>query len=341
MNSPIALALTGVGNKHPKSHIMPLWRQELAAAIRNPDVLLRTLELENQEIPQQKPPFEMLVPQSYLARMRKGDPQDPLLLQVLPRSQETVLSSGYAADPVGDLDAMAMPGLIHKYRGRVLLLLTGACAIHCRYCFRQHFPYSANVRRDRWDDWLATIRADSSIKEVIFSGGDPLNLADERLAELARRLAEIPHLQTLRIHTRLPVVLPSRVNGALLSWLIGTRLRPVMVIHANHPQEIDGEVSQALRRIKAAGVLLLNQSVLLRGINDCPKTLAALSHALFQADTLPYYLHLLDRVQGAHHFEVPEDEALRLVEELRARLPGYLLPRLVKEQAGESSKTVL
>ncbi len=335
MPPPTQLARPPLENTHSR----PRWQQELAQAIRRPELLLRALEIDNHDLFRHKPNFEMLVPQSYVARIRKSDPRDPLLLQVLPQHGETVLSSGYAADPVGDLAAMASPGLIHKYQGRVLLLLTGACAIHCRYCFRQHFPYSANVRRTRWDDWLATIRADSSIHEVIFSGGDPLNLDDARLAELALQLAEIPHLRTLRIHSRLPVVLPSRVTEELLSWLTGTRLRLVMVVHANHPQEIDGEVAGALRRIKAAGVLLLNQSVLLRAINDSPETLAALSYALFEADTLPYYLHLLDRVQGARHFEVPEDEALGLMQALRARLPGYLLPRLVKEQAGEQGKT--
>ncbi len=326
-------------SSRPEAYPKPRWRRELATAIRQPEVLLQALGLEHYESPLSRSGFGMLVPHSYVARMRKGEPRDPLLLQVLPGGHESGYAAGYGTDPVGDLAAMAIPGLIHKYQGRVLLLLTGACAIHCRYCFRQHFPYSANIGHRLWDTWLAHIRADTSIHEVIFSGGDPLTLDDRRLSEFVEQLAEIPHLRTLRIHTRLPIVLPSRVTEALLSWLTGTRLQPVMVIHANHPQEIDSEVAQALRRIRTAGVLLLNQSVLLRGINDCSSTLATLSRVLFEADTLPYYLHLLDRVQGAHHFEVSEKEALRLMKELRASLPGYLLPRLVKEEGGKVSKT--
>jgi EF-P beta-lysylation protein EpmB len=224
----------------------------------------------------------------------------------------------------------------------VLLTVTGACAVHCRYCFRRHFPYGdANPAVDRWRAALEYIAGDDSIAEVILSGGDPLTLSDRRLAELARQLETIPHLRRLRLHTRLPIVLPERVNDELLAWLGDTKLKTVIVVHANHAQELDGPVQAALGMLKAAGVELLNQSVLLHGVNDSVDALADLSEALFAAGTLPYYLHMLDKVQGAGHFEVPDAVARRLMEALNARLPGYLVPRLVREVPGGPGKLVL
>jgi EF-P beta-lysylation protein EpmB len=234
---------------------------------------------------------------------------------------------------------MVAPGVLHKYQGRVLLTATGACAVHCRYCFRRHFPYTdANPAADQWCAALAHIAGDKSITEVILSGGDPLTLSDRRLENFTRQLEVIPHVRRLRLHTRLPIVLPERVNDELRGWLGATRLKTVVVVHANHAQEIDASVRVALAHLKGAGVELLNQSVLLRGINDSADALARLSEVLFDAGVLPYYLHMLDKVQGAAHFEVDETAARSLMAELNRRLPGYLVPRLVREIAGSPGK---
>ncbi len=283
--------------------------------------------------------FPLRVPESFIARMEPGNLRDPLLLQVLPHNQETRLVPGYHQDPVGDQASMVVPGVIHKYRGRVLLIAAASCALHCRYCFRRHFPYAeANPKSDQWGRALDYIASDSTVNEVILSGGDPLLLADSRLSVLIGRLETIPHLRRVRIHTRLPVVLPSRVNKTLLRWLGQGRLQMVMVIHANHPNELDETVHVALQKIATAGVTLLNQSVLLKGVNDRVETLNELSEILFSAGVLPYYLHLLDKVQGAAHFEVSEERALSLVEAMRSSLSGYLVPRLVRERQGAPAK---
>ena len=224
----------------------------------------------------------------------------------------------------------------------MLLTATGACAIHCRYCFRRHFPYGeANPAAGQWRPALAYLGADDSIGEVILSGGDPLTLSDRRLSEFVSQLGAIPHVRRLRVHTRLPIVLPERVTAELLDWLSATHLKTVVVVHANHANEIDGGVRAALLRLRECGVTLLNQTVLLRGVNDCVRTLEDLSLALFDAGALPYYLHALDRVRGAAHFEVEEAAACAILAELNARLPGYLVPRLVRELAGAAGKTPL
>ncbi len=318
------------------------WQQELAGGIADPHELLRLLEVEPRTLPAPvltAAPFPMRVPHAYVARMRRGDPLDPLLRQVLPIAAETCDAPGYVADPVGDLAAEAVPGVLHKYQGRALLITTGACAVHCRYCFRRQFPYAeSHAARDRWAAALDYLRRDASIREVILSGGDPLTLGDAKLAELVHALEDIPHLRRLRLHTRLPVVLPSRVDDRLLGWMGGTRLQKVVVIHANHANEIDAWVVEAVRRLQTVDVTLLNQAVLLAGVNDRAGALCDLSEALFAAGVLPYYLHLLDPVAGAAHFDVPRPRALRIMSELRAALPGYLVPRLVRELAGSPSK---
>ncbi|MEZ5445770.1 MAG: EF-P beta-lysylation protein EpmB [Gammaproteobacteria bacterium] len=318
------------------------WQQELAGGIADPHGLLRLLEIEPRTLPVPvltAAPFPMRVPHAYVARMRRGDPLDPLLRQVLPIAAETRDAPGYVADPVGDLAAEVVPGVLHKYEGRALLITTGACAVHCRYCFRRQFPYAeSHAARDRWAAALDYLRRDASIREVILSGGDPLTLGDAKLAELVHALEDIPHLRRLRLHTRLPVVLPSRVDDRLLGWMGGTRLQKVVVIHANHANEIDGRVVEAVRRLQTVDVTLLNQAVLLAGVNDRAGALCDLSEALFAAGVLPYYLHLLDPVAGAAHFDVPRPRALRIMSELRAALPGYLVPRLVRELAGSPSK---
>lgn len=318
------------------------WQQELAAGIADPHELLRLLEVEPRTLPVPvltAAPFPMRVPHAYVARMRRGDPLDPLLRQVLPIAAETRHAPGYVADPVGDLAAEAVPGVLHKYQGRALLITTGACAVHCRYCFRRQFPYAqSHAARDRWAAALGYLRRDASIREVILSGGDPLTLGDSKLADLVQALDDIAHLKRLRLHTRLPVVVPSRVDDRLLGWMGRTRLQKVVVIHANHANEIDGQVTEAVRRLRAVDVILLNQAVLLAGVNDQSGALCDLSEALFAAGVLPYYLHMLDPVAGASHFDVPPSQALQIMSELRTALPGYLVPRLVREVAGSPAK---
>jgi EF-P beta-lysylation protein EpmB len=322
----------------------PKWQTELAHAISDPAELLQRLGLERAWLPgalRAARLFPLRVPLGFVERMKLGDPDDPLLKQVLPLAAECQEKPGFTADPVNDLGAMPMPGLLHKYHGRTLLIATGACAVHCRYCFRRHFPYGdAHVFAESWRA-LDYIAADSSIQEVILSGGDPLSLNDRRLRELVARIEAISHVKRLRIHTRQPVVLPERVDDALLDWLQACQLKKIIVIHANHANEIDASVADAFKRLSGASATLLNQSVLLRGVNDSVDALCALSEALFAAGVLPYYLHLLDKVQGAAHFEVPAQRAKRLTKELNSRLPGYLVPRLVLERVGEPGKCLI
>jgi EF-P beta-lysylation protein EpmB len=272
--------------------------------------------------------------------MRRGDPDDPLLRQVLPVEAETAEQPGFIADPLGERAALTAPGLLQKYRGRALLIATPACAVHCRYCFRREFPYDEQDG-PRWQEALARIERDPGIEEVILSGGDPLSLGDARLGALSRGLERAAHVRRLRIHTRLPVVLPARVDAGLAAWLSSLKWPVVVVLHANHANEIDGEVAAACAALRSAGATLLNQSVLLRGVNDDAEALAALSRRLFEAGVLPYYLHVLDRVRGAAHFEVDEARARRIAGELAALLPGYLVPRLVRERAGAPAKVPL
>lgn len=317
------------------------WQRELALAVRDPRALLAMLDLDPALLPGARRGHELFrlrVPRGFVRRMRRGDAADPLLRQVLPLGEELAPAAGFATDPLGERRHARGGGLLQKYRGRALLLATGACAVHCRYCFRRHFPYAEQAMGRAGDEALAALRDDASVSEVILSGGDPLSLPDERLAALAARLDAIPHLRRLRLHTRLPVVLPERVDEALTRWLGATRLDTIVVLHANHANEIDAAVVEACRRLAASGARLLNQSVLLKSVNDSVEALADLSEALFAAGVLPYYLHLLDRVQGAAHFEVDIGTARRLAGGLAARLPGYLVPRLVREVPGASAK---
>jgi len=322
------------------------WQQALASAIRTPKELLSALELSIEQLPtifNGGDKFPLRVPHSFVSRMKKGDPNDPLLRQVLPLAEENSLAQGYLTDPVGDLNASETPGLLHKYHGRALLITTSACAIHCRYCFRRHFPYTQqNAASNEWGEALNHLTQEKSISEVILSGGDPLALSDQRLATLLERLAQVPHLKRLRIHTRLPVVIPQRITDSLISLIANCKLIPVIVIHVNHPNEIDNELRAALKRLKTIPkVTLLNQSVLLRGVNDDSETLIALSEALFTSGVLPYYLHLLDKTQGTSHFDLPATHAISLLKEVHAKLPGYLVPRLAQEEAGAQGKTLI
>jgi EF-P beta-lysylation protein EpmB len=321
------------------------WQRQLSQAVRDPAVLCQRLGLSQAWLAGAQAGhglFEICVPDAYLARIVPNDPNDPLLRQILPTSDEAATPPGYVTDPLEEADHRPVKGLIHKYANRVLLIASPACAINCRYCFRRHFPYHENSpSRAQWQEALDYLRADTTIHEAILSGGDPLAASDRQLAWLVKQLESIPHLKRLRIHTRLPVVIPDRVDESLLGWLGSTRLQKVVVLHINHANEIDQAVVDACTRLKQAGVTLLNQSVLLRGINDSVPTLAALSERLFEAGVLPYYLHVLDPVQGAAHFDVPDSEAQALIEALLEHLPGFLMPRLVREVPGKMSKTPL
>jgi EF-P beta-lysylation protein EpmB len=325
-----------------KARHSPPWRRELADALRDPAELLRRLGLHDSPLAAQidrDAPFRTLVPASYLQRMCYGDPSDPLLLQVLARDQERLSLPGYDTDPVGDLEALTRPGLLQKYAGRVLLMPTGACAVHCRYCFRRHFPYAqAGASREEWTTIAAQLRRDPALREVILSGGDPLTLSDQRLQDLLEALRGIPQLKRLRIHTRLPIVLPSRIESSLVKLLEDLPWSCILVVHANHAREIDAQVAAGISALRAGGLHVLNQSVLLKDINDAVDALCDLSEALFAAGALPYYLHQLDPVSGAAHFAVSEERARRLLLEVRNRLPGYLVPRLVKELPGAPAK---
>jgi len=320
------------------------WRELWRDAITDPAELLQAVGLGDRHdlLPADDAGFALRVPRGFVARMRPRDPADPLLLQVLPQAAEHDHVAGYAIDAVGDMAAKAGHGLLHKYDGRALLIASGSCAINCRYCFRRHFPYGEEIAAAaQWRDALAHLRNDPSIRELILSGGDPLALATHKLRELAEGLADLPQVIRLRIHSRLPVVLPERIDDEFITWLAALPLQKVMVLHANHANEIDAGVDAACARLRDAGVTVLNQSVLLRGVNDDADALTTLSERLFAAGVLPYYLHQLDRVQGAAHFEVDDARALALVEALRARLPGYLVPKLVREVAGDTGKRPL
>ena len=328
-----------------RGDVAPGWQHALREAFSRPADLLEYLELDP-GLPaldfDRLRHFPLRVPRGFAARMRKGDPCDPLFLQVWPSAREAQAAPGFVQDAVGDLDAALGDGVLHKYQGRALLITTGACAVHCRYCFRRHFPYSDSLAaRAHWQPALERLQADESVSEAILSGGDPLSLSDERLAELLDGLARIPHLRRLRIHTRQPIVLPERVDADLLQILRAVPMDKVMVLHANHAQELDASVERACRDLRDAGWILLNQSVLLREVNDRVPVLRSLHERLFELGVLPYYLHLVDRVEGAAHFEVLEDRARQLMKELSSGSPGYLVPRLAREVPGEPAKTWL
>ena len=337
------------------------WQEQLAGSIRSPKELLQILELDSLELGLNdlEPPtpraeslldqalaankdFPLRVPTAYLQRIKKGDINDPLLLQILPLKEELAGAPGYTTDPLDEQMSNPIPGLIHKYHGRVLLIVSPNCAINCRYCFRRHFPYQENKPgRHEWQQALDYIAKDTSISEVIYSGGDPLAASDKQLLWLTEEIAKISHVKRLRVHTRLPIVIPDRITDHCIHWLTSTDLQTSLVIHSNHPNELDCQVSKALEKLSNAGVTLLNQTVLLSGINDSVKTLQTLSEELFQMGVLPYYIHQLDQVKGAAHFEVTDQRAKQLVTELMTQLPGYLVPKLVREMPNHPNKVPL
>jgi len=336
--------ITGIVSKYKDENHLD-WQKLLAEAIRDPLELLKILDLDKVKYRDQliiDSKFKLFVTRSYVQKIKKGDWNDPLLKQVLPVKAEAQIAVGFMSDPVGDLNAEVSTGVLHKYQGRVLLITTGACAVHCRYCFRQHFPYGDSlVNQNNWQNTLSKLKADESIGEVILSGGDPLMLSEERLQNMCEEIAQIPHIKTIRFHSRIPVFLPERISSVFLSWVSALPVQRVMVIHANHANELDGIVGECLEKLRDAGFTLLNQSVLLKGINDNADVLSALSHQLFKYNVLPYYLHQLDKVQRAAHFEVTRQNAIMLVEQLKNQLPGYLVPRLVEEVSGKRSKQAI
>lgn len=326
--------------EEPKREI---WLEILNNAISDPKILLEKLNLpvENFEPDiQARKLFALRVPQPFIDRMEKGNPNDPLFLQVMSSAQEFLQVDGFIKDPL-DEQHNAAPNVLHKYHNRLLLMVKNACAVNCRYCFRRHFPYNQNQgNKANWQKAIEYIVNNTQIEEVIFSGGDPLMAKDNELEWLIKQLEKIPHLQRLRIHTRLPVVIPERITEKFCQILRETRLKTVLVTHINHKNEIDERLSKALFQLKQTGITLLNQSVLLKGINDNAQTLKALSDALFQAGILPYYLHLFDKVEGASHFYLDDASAVKIYQELQAITSGYLVPKLAREIAGEPNKTL-
>jgi len=322
----------------------PSWQNQLANAVYRPEDLFELLELPleflDQAIKSAKL-FPLKVTHSYLARIEKGNINDPLLRQVLPLFEEQLEHLEYSNDPVGDLEATVVPGILHKYKGRVLLMPTAACAIHCRYCFRRHFPYAEHKSSNNWREAIQYIKQDPSINEVILSGGDPLSVSNDKLFRLLDQLAAIPHLSRIRFHSRYPIILPDRIDFGLCDYLQQHRCNIIMVIHTNHPNELSADAIKSLNLLKNKEITILNQSVLLAGVNDNLTTLSQLSEQLFSNGVLPYYLHQLDKVQGAHHFSVSDFEAKKLIEGLRNSLSGYLVPRLVRENSGDFSKQPL
>ncbi|CBA34029.1 EF-P beta-lysylation protein EpmB [Cronobacter turicensis] len=321
------------------------WLSQLADVITDPDELLHLLNIDASEEllagRDARRLFALRVPRAFAARMEKGNPQDPLLRQVLTSREEFVAAPGFTTDPLEEQNSV-VPGLLHKYHNRALLLVKGGCAVNCRYCFRRHFPYADNQGNKRnWQAALDYIAAHAELDEIIFSGGDPLMAKDHELEWLVANIEAIPHIKRLRIHSRLPIVIPARITDALVRLLGETRLQVLLVNHINHAQEIDDAFRAGMTKLRAAGVTLLNQSVLLKGVNDNAATLTALSNALFDAGVMPYYLHVLDKVQGAAHFMVSDDEARAIMRELLSQVSGYLVPKLAREIGGEPSKTPL
>jgi len=337
--SPLAI----VEDSTPGARETPEWKKALKNAVSSVPELLSYLGLSEVDLNMDcNSSFPLRVPKPFMALMEKGNANDPLLRQVLPVNEERLNVPGFTQEPLMEGEFNPVPGIIHKYHGRVLLITTPVCAVHCRYCFRRHFPYEDNnPGKKQWQNSLAYIAKDSSISEVILSGGDPLACDDRHLAWLVQQIEAIPHVRRLRVHTRLPVVIPSRIDESLLSWLSATRLSVSMVLHVNHPNETRGDLKYAVARLQQLGIVVLNQAVLLRGINDASETLIDLSESLFAIGILPYYLHLLDPVAGASHFDKDLTSAQTLFREMQKKLPGYLVPRLVRDVPGEHAKVTI
>jgi len=320
------------------------WQKELANVVTDPQTLLSLLKIDAQQYKDHfiaRKLFPVRVPKPFISRMEKGNINDPLLKQVMPLSDEFIDIAGYNSDPLEEHDTVA-EGLLHKYKHRVLMIVKAGCAVNCRYCFRRHFPYADNSpNKTRWQNALDYIQANDEIHEVIFSGGDPLMASDEHLRWLIEQIEAIPHVTRLRLHTRLPVVIPQRITPELVAMLAHSRLKATIVFHINHANELDQHFIDAIEPLKVQRIPLFNQSVLLKGINDNVTDLANLCERTFDNGIQPYYLHVLDKVQGASHFDISDEQAVKLMQSLAATLPGYLVPKLVREIAGEPNKTLL
>ena len=338
--SMINRTLKVISSDKPKN-----WQEILSELITDPKELLQLLRLDINEKPASLvglKQFPLKVPRPFVDAISPGNWSDPLLRQVWPSIEEDVISDGFSSDPLQESNFNPVPGLLHKYQARVLLTAAAHCAVHCRYCFRRHFDYKSNSpSRSDWLDSLDYIKDDPSIKEVILSGGDPLAISDKQLAWLIQELESISHLKILRIHSRIPIVLPQRMTSELTTLLNETKFDVVLVVHSNHSQEITNQVKENLNSIRASKVNLLNQSVLLAGVNDDSQVLKELSQTLISLNILPYYLHLPDKVSGTSHFSVSSEKAIKILNSLRDELPGYLVPNLVQEEPGEFSKTRL
>lgn len=322
------------------------WQSQLSDLITDPLELLELLQLSPDQLLSgailASKQFKLRVPRAFVGKMTVSDPLDPLLLQVLPHHLELEEHPDFVTDPLDEESANHIPGVLHKYQSRFLLTLTGACAVHCRYCFRRHFPYQENLPKN--DDWINIQRylsEQTQINEVILSGGDPLTLSNRKLAVWIERLESIPHLKILRIHSRVPIVIPERLDEELVSLLKNSRLRVILVVHSNHSAELDALTCSKLSDLAKNNILVLNQAVLLKGVNDSAQALIALSHRLFDARVMPYYLHVLDKVKGAQHFDLDPAKIDIIYKDVLASLPGYLVPKLVREIAGEKNKTPL
>ncbi|ARD28230.1 EF-P beta-lysylation protein EpmB [Acinetobacter lactucae] len=322
------------------------WQSQLSDLITDPSELLSLLELSSEQLLSgailASEKFKLRVPRAFVGKMNAKNPLDPLLLQVLPHHLELEEHPEFVTDPLGEEAANQLPGVLHKYKSRFLLTLTGACAVHCRYCFRRHFPYQENLPKN--EDWLNIknyIEANSNINEIILSGGDPLTLSNRKLALWLERLSSLKQIQILRIHSRVPIVIPNRIDEELISLLKNSRLRIVLVVHSNHASELDDFTCSKLLQLSDHHITVLNQAVLLKGVNDSAQTLVDLSYRLFEARVMPYYLHVLDKVKGAQHFDLESSEIDEIYRDVLANLPGYLVPKLVREIAGEKNKTPL
>ncbi|MBM3966471.1 MAG: EF-P beta-lysylation protein EpmB [Planctomycetes bacterium] len=339
------MASSGTGIQSVQDLESHAWQRSMQNAVRSVPELLECLALRPEDFPgpvDLENPFPLFVPREFIARMNPGDPLDPLLLQILPTSEERIQTPGYQRDPVGDEYVERAPGLLHKYTSRVLMIASGLCAVHCRYCFRRHFPYDESPKsNEQWQRAIDLIASDPSIREVILSGGDPLSLGNQRLKGLGNTIESIEHVQRLRIHTRFPVMIPNRIDSEFCDWIASSRLSCWVVLHINHANEIDQALTRAIRALKLAGASVLNQAVLLRGINDTVVLQRNLCERLIDVGVQPYYLHQLDHVEGAAHFETPLVVGEQIIDELRKLLPGYAVPRLVREVSGEPHKTLL
>lgn len=325
---------------------MLAWQLELKNSITNYLDLFKLLNL-NPKHPKlidtiQYSQFPLLVTNSFINRIQKMDINDPLLRQILPTTQELQNNNSFCADPLQEANFNKIPGLLHKYSSRVLIIVTKACAINCRYCFRKEFQYSANIASGKnLENIINYIAKDSSIIEVILSGGDPLIAPNNYLQHLISKLESIKHIETVRIHSRVPIILPCRLEPEFINILLKSRLNIVLVTHTNHPQEINQEVAEYFKLLQNTKITLLNQTVLLKNINDNAGVLAELSRKLFSIKILPYYLHILDKVNGTKHFAVKLSTAKKIYGELQSKLPGYLVPKLVTEKPGAKHKIMV